>query len=247
MKLFWSIAVKLAAFALLAYCGIRVIFDSNHWASAVVIGIVMVLSCPLSAVLHEWGHALFGAIVKIRAVPDKGFYRDTFLNWWDSSSVKIIPKTDENLRAGVIFTAFGGCAVNLIFIILGIIALCVPAMPIGFCALMPASFHLFALNALPLCYDDGKNDGAIIKELIQNGDEAKVMLAVLKVQAQVLGGKPIGNIDEKLLFGLPQIREDDISFISLCELRAQYFTAKGERENAEKWQDRFEQLKEEYL
>ena len=247
MKLVYSIAVKIAAFVLLCYCGIRVIFDSSSWIAAAAIGIVMVLSCPLSAILHELGHTLFGAMVKIKAVPDRGFYKQTFLNWWDSSSVRIIPKTAEGLRGRVIFTAFGGIAVNAIFIIFGIIALCAPAMPIGFCALMPASFHLLALNALPQSYDDGKNDGAIIKELIQNGDEAKVMLAVLKVQAQVLGGKPIAEVDEKLLFDLPQIREDDISFISLCELRVEYFTAKGDTENAEKWQSRFDKLKEEYL
>ena len=247
MKLIWSIAVKLAAFALLCYCGIRVIFDSSHWAIAVTVGIIMVLSCPLSAILHEAGHMLFGAAVKIRAVPDKGFIKDTFLNWWDSSSCKIIPKTENGLRGRIIFTAIGGSAVNAIFVVLGIIALCVPSVPTELCALLPASFHLLALNALPLNYDDGKSDGEIIIQLIKNNDEAKVMLAVLKVQAQILKGKPIGEVDEKLLFDMPQIREDDISFISLCELRAEYFAAIGDEGNAEKWRTRFEQLKEEYL
>ena len=246
MKLIWSIAVKIASFALLAYCGIRVIFDSS-WISAVAVGFIMIISFPLSAILHELGHTLFGAMVKIKAVPDKGFLKDTFLNWWNSSSCKIIPKTDAELRGRVIFTAIGGSAVNLLFIILGIIALCAPSMPIGFCALLPASFHLLALNAMPFSYDGGKSDGEIVLQLIKNGDEAKVMLAVLTVQAQVLNGKPIGEVDEKLLFDLPQIREDDISFISLCELRAEYFTAKGEAVNAEKWRNRFEQLKKEYL
>lgn len=246
MKLIWSIAVKIAAFALLAYCGIRVIFDSS-WIAAVAAGLIMVLSCPLSAILHELGHMLFGVTVKIKAVPDKNFLKDTFLNWWDSSSCKIIPDTDSGLRGRVIFTALGGSVVNLIFIILGIIALCIPAVPTGLCALLPASFHLLALNALPVSYANGKSDGEIILELAKNGDEARVMLAVLTVQAQVLGGKPIGEVDEKLLFDLPQIREDDASFISLCELREEYFTSKGDEINAEKWRTRFQQLKEEYL
>ena len=246
MKLVWSIAVKAAAFVLLCYCGIRVIFDSK-WICAVAVGIVMVISCPLSAILHECGHMLFGATVKIKAVPDKNFFKDTFLNWWDSSSVKIIPKTDTGLRKRVIVTAIGGSAVDLIFIILGIIALSVPAVPTGLCALLPASFHQLAFNALPFDFDNGKSDGEIVSELIKNGDEAKVLLAVLTVQAQVLGGKPIGELDEKLLFDLPQIREDDASFISLCELRSEYYEAKGDEENAEKWRTRFKQLKEEYL
>ena len=247
MKLIWSIAVKVASFALMAYCGIRVILDSSHWCWAVLTGIIMVLSCPLSAILHELGHTLFGATVKVNAVPDKGFFIDTFLYWWNSSSVKIIPKTDRGLRWRIIFTALGGSAVNLIFIILGIVALCVPSVPTELCALLPASAHLLALNALPVSYDSGKSDCEIISELIKNGDEAKVMLAVLTVQAQVLNGKPIGEVDEKLLFDISQIQEDDASFISLCELRAEYFTAKGDSENAEKWRTRFEQLKEEYL
>lgn len=246
MKILWSIAVKIAAFALLAYCGVRVIFDSS-WIVAVAVGIIMVLSCPFSAILHELGHMLFGAMVKIRAVPDKDFLKKTILDWWGSSSVKIIPKTEKGLRGPIIFTALGGLIVNAIFVLIGIIALCVPALPIGLCALLPASFHLIALNALPLSFDSGKSDGEIVKELIENGDEAKVMLAVLTVQAQVLGGKLIAEVDEKLLFDLPQIREDDESFISLCQLRAEYFTAKGDSESAEKWRTRFEQLKTEYL
>lgn len=246
MKLIWSIAVKIAAFVLLAYCGIRVISDSGMYL-AIVTGIIMVISCPLSAILHELGHMFFGAMVKIKAVPDKSFIKDTFLNWWDSSSCKIVPKTETGLRGRVIFTAIGGSAINLIFIVLGIIALCVPAVPTCLCALLPASFHLLALNAMPVSYSDGKSDGEIVIELIKNGDEAKVMLAVLTVQAQVTKGKLIAEVDEKLLFDLPQIREDDFSFISLCELRAEYFTAKGDEENAEKWRTRFEHLKSEYL
>lgn len=247
MKLVWSIAVKIAVFVLLAYCGIRVIFDSSSWISAVAVGIIMVLSFPLCAILHELGHTLFGAIVKIKAVPDKNFLKETFLNWWDASSCKIIPETETGLRGRIIFTAAGGSIVNLIFIILGIIALCVPIVPTSLCALMPASLNLLALNALPFNFDNGKSDGEIVLELVKNCDEAKVMLAVLRVQAQVLNGKPISEIDEKLLFDLPQIREDDLSFISLCELRYEYFAAKGDSANAEKWRTRFEELKQQYL
>ncbi len=251
MKTIWSIAVKIATFVLLTICGIKVIFDTSNWMSAIAVGIVMVFSFPLASIVHELGHMLFGATVKIKAVPDSGsvliFLEETFLNWWEASSCKIIPKTAKNLRARIIFTASGGAVANLIFIILGIVALCVPAVPTGLCALMPASFHLLALNALPFNFDNGKSDGEIIYELIKNGDEAKVMLSVLNVQAQILGSKPINEIDEKLLFDLPQIREDDISFISLCELRFEYFSAKGDSANAEKWRTRCEELKQQYM
>lgn len=250
MKLMWTIAVKVITFVLLAVCGTKVIFDSAGWISAVIVGIFMTVSFPLSAILHEGGHTFFGAMVKIKAVPDtsyKTFFMQTLLNWWDASSCIIIPKTEKGLRGRIIFTAFGGIVINTIFIVIGIVALCVPAVPTGFCALLPASFNLLALNALPFDFDNGKSDGKIILELIKNGDEAKVMLSVLKVQALILGGTPIAQIDEKLLFDLPQIREDDLSFISLAELRYEYFTAKGDSDNAQKWRARFEDLKNEYL
>ncbi len=73
------------------------------------------------------------------------------------------------------------------------------------------------------------------------------MLAVLTVQAQVLNGKPIKEVDESLLFSVPQIQEDDPAFISLTELRYEYFKAKGEEEQAEKFKTRFEELKKEYM
>ena len=47
-------------------------------------------------------------------------------------------------------------------------------------------------------------------------DTSKVMLAVLKVQAQILAGKPISEIDKSLLFDVPQICEDELSFIFIA-------------------------------
>ncbi|MBD5632760.1 MAG: hypothetical protein HDP34_05970 [Clostridia bacterium] len=240
MKIFWSVTVKVLTFALLAYCGIRVIFDCGYWA--IPVGFLMVISFPLCTILHELGHMLFGAMVKIKAVPEN--VKQILLEWWGSSSCKIIPKTDKNLKSRIIFTTTGGLAVNFVFILLGVLALAVPAIPTGLCALLPASFHLFALNALPIMLDGGKTDGLVIYELAKNEDTAKVMLAVLAVQAQMLNGQPV---DEKLLFEVPQIQEDDPSFISLTELRYEYFKAKGDEQEAEKYALRLEELKKEYM
>ena len=99
---------------------------------------------------------------------------------------------------------------------------------------------------MPFDFDNGKTDGRIVAELIKLTDSAKVTLAVLTVQAQILQGKKIEEIDENLLFGVPQIAEDDLSFISLTELRYEFFKAKGDSENAEKWKTRFEELKQQY-
>ena len=99
---------------------------------------------------------------------------------------------------------------------------------------------------MPFDFDNGKTDGRIVAELIKLTDSAKVTLAVLTVQAQILQGKKMEEIDGKLLFEVPQIAEDDLSFISLTELRYEFFKAKGDSENAEKWKTRFEELKQQY-
>lgn len=250
-KLLWSIAVKAVTFVLLAVCGVKMIFDSSNLIVTVIFGFVTVISFPLSSMLHEAGHMLFGATVKIKAVPDSknflSFVFESLLDFGKAQSCKIVPLTDKNLRKALIVTAIGGCAVNAVFVVLGVVALCVPAVPTELCSLFPASFHLIAMNAMPFNFDNGKTDGRVVVEQIKMTDSAKVTLAVLTVQAQVLQGRKIEEVDEKLLFDLPQIEEDDLSFISLTELRYEYFKAKNDSENAEKWHARFEELKQEYL
>ena len=112
---------------------------------------------------------------------------------------------------------------------------------------MPTSVWLYLINIVPVRYSGGKTDGLILFEIAKNDDTAKVMLAVLSVQAQVLRGKPIQEVDENLLFGVPQIAEDEEAFIALTELRYEYFNAKGDEQQAEKYRLRFEELKNEYM
>lgn len=199
----------------------------------------IVLAYPVSEALHELGHLLFGATVKIKAVPK--------FSLTGSSSCKIIPKTDKNLKKRVIFTALGGLIVNGLLIILGIVAFSVNAVPIWLSLPLPSSVYILCLNSVPFITRSGKTDGLVISELLKDSDEAKVTLAVLAVQAQILNGKPIGEVDESLLFSVPQIREDDAGFISLTELRYEYFKAKGDTEKAQFYKTRFDELKNEYL
>lgn len=83
------------------------------WTAAIIAGAV--LAFPLSVVLHEFGHMLFGALVKIKAVPSFKIF--------GSSSCKIIPKTDKNLKRRIIFTALGGLIVNFALVVFSIIAM----------------------------------------------------------------------------------------------------------------------------
>lgn len=206
---------------------------------AIALYFAMIFALPFASFMHELGHMLFGAIVGIKAVPKFSIF--------GSSCCKIIPKTDKRLKSKVFFTTMGGIFVNVAFIILGVVAMCVEACPMWLAVFMPSSIWLYIINILPFKYSSGKTDGLILTELVKNDDEAKVLLAVLTVQAQVLKGKPIAEVDKKLLFDQPQIVEDDPAFIAITELRYEYYKAVGEEEKANLYKARFEDLKKEYM
>ncbi len=235
-----NIFVLILSLAVGAYCVYASSAARENWAFIPMNAALVLLFFPLATIFHEVGHMLFGATVKIKVAAVR-------IRIFQSSSIKIVPKTDKNLKGRMIFTSFGGLFLNLIFIALGTLALFIAETPTEISAVLPASLYLFVFNAIPLELESGKTDGLVISELTKNTDTAKVMLAVLTVQAQVLNGKPIEEVDEGLLLNVPQIREDDISFISLTELRYEYFKAKGDEEQAEKYRARFEELKKEYM
>lgn len=216
----------------------------NAAGLTVVLWIIMFVVSELTAgVFHELGHALFGLFSGLRG---KISISSTF-SLDRPLSVGVVPRTDKNLKGRMIVTSLGGLAVNLIFIAAGILALAVPQIPIWISGIAVSNISVFIDNVLPVEYKTGKTDGLVISELLRNEPSAQVMLAVLAVHAHILGGKSIETVDKSLLFDVPQIREDDASFISLVELRARYCRAVGDIENADKYQARFEQLKAEYI
>lgn len=193
--------------------------------------------------VHELGHFVFGLFSGMRA---KLAIR-SLLPSLRPSSVEIIPKREDKTKSRLIVTSLGGIIFNFLFIALGFVALFVPQVPIWISPIAVFHLSLFFDNALPIAYKAGKSDGLVISGLIKNTPESRVMLAVLKVQAHILAGKPIAEVEKTYLFGLPQIAEDDPAFISLCELRAKYSEAVGDTQNAAAYRARFEELKKEYL
>ena len=229
-----SITVSVAFAGLLGY-----IYWLEYGLWSIAVCAAMLLGLPFCSFMHEAGHMLFGAVCKLKARPHFSVF--------GSSSCKIVPKTDKNLRRRLCFTVCGGLIVNLLFCIVGIVALDVKGCPVWLSLFIPASVYLLIMNAMPVKFSSGNTDGLTVLELLQLSPEAEVLLSVLTVQAQVLNGKPIEEIEEKLLFGVPQIAEDEEAFIALTELRYEYFKAKGEIEKSEAYRSRFEELKKEYL
>lgn len=197
------------------------------------------ISLPVCSALHELGHAFFGLCSGVRArISVKSLIR-----FFAPSSCKILPRTYKNVKPKLCATVCGGLTVNLIFVIFGVIALAVPQVPTYLSALTPASLYLFLINFAPVAYADGKTDGLILTEILRGDPSAKVMLAVVGAQGRINSGVPLAELDEKLLSDLPQLPEDDVNFIALTELRAEYYKARGETELAAKYAARFDELK----
>lgn len=220
------------------------------WAEAadsplkIVLWIVFtVLSVVSAGIFHELGHAFFGLFSGLRGKLTK----NSVFSIFKPLSVGLMPRTDKNLKGRLIVTSLGGLAVNLLFVILGVLSLAVPQIPVWISGIAVGNVSVFVDNALPAEYKTGKTDGLMVAELIKNEPCSKVTLAVLAVHAHLLAGKSIETVDKSLLFDVPQIREDDPSFISLTALRAGYFKATGDNEKAEQYRARFEELKADYI
>ena len=91
-----------------------------------------------------------------------------------------------------------------------------------------------------------KNDGALVLALKKGENEAKVLLSVLSVQAEMYNGKTPAEVDEKYYFDTPQIAEDSPYFIMLLDARYNYYLDKEDYENAKETIKRL-RLLEDYM
>ena len=238
MKASACIVISVLIFVFLAaFYGVACWFVLGLWAIAV--WVAMILAIPLASLLHELGHMLFGAMSGIKTKPH--------FNLFGSSSCALMPKKEDKIKERATFTAYGGMAVNFLVLIACVLLMNFDIVPVWLSFLIPANAYICILNLMPAHLPSGKTDGLVLIEINNERNEGIVLIAVLSVQAQLLNGKPIEEVDEKLLFDLPQIREDDQSFIALTELRYEYMKAKGNVEEAQKYKQRFEQLKNDYM
>ena len=198
--------------------------------------VVLVLLCAVTEeTIHEGAHYIVGAILRMGVkLPQIRFFR--------SSSVEINPKGVKGLRARFVLTAGAGLFFDLLLIVWGVVSFAVPSVSPIYVALLPYAVYTFILNAAPLEYSGGKTDGLVICEALSGNDSSKVMLAVLRVQGMVNAGLPLKEVDENLLTDVPQVQEDDINFIILTRLRYEYYVAKGDEANAQKYFDRYNEI-----
>ena len=234
MRALYTVSAAVLALALAAVGCWRLFISGGIWW---MLGYIVLCAAffPFASYLHEGGHKLFGCFVGMKAEVERG-------NPFAPSSSIVAPKNSRNIVRKLVVTSLGGPAVNL---------LCA-AVGAGFIAggdvlnllsfIAPSSLYLFVLNAIPATYAAGKTDMLIIAEAASHRPCSLVLERVLYVQGLLAEGTPLADIDEELLFSVPQIAEDEPAFAMLVSLRAEYYSAVGDQPNARKWRDRLETL-----
>ncbi len=222
--------------------------QSNKEQSGTVICLYIValaIGWYLSLQMHEYGHKLFGIFVgmEVKVSPYKIFS--------SSLGCEIAPKYAGDMRFRFILTTLGGLIVNALLLAVGIVFFCLPldifggqyvAISIILRCFLPTSFYVLLINGLPFNYDSGKTDALAFIEAVKREDSYLVAEAILNVQGMVNTGVALKDIDEEMLINVPQLPEDDYNFVILTKLRADYYLVKGDKQKAEKYKARYEQL-----
>ncbi len=217
----------------------------------------VIISAFVCAFIHELGHLIrakslgFNIVsftvwfFRWKKVKNKYQFSLCFPN--DTGYTESYPTTQENLQKKFAkITRFG-----LIFSVIPIL-FCLPAFLIrslpffAFAVLtsfLPIGAYSLTSNAIPLCENGVRNDGAVLYGIKHNDDTSKVMFALLSVQALLYQGKTFKELDDGFLFNLPQLQEDDLNFAMLLSYRYYFYLDKRDYKNAGKSLDRLLSLK----
>lgn len=229
-----TLACALPALALAA-AGCYCVYVEYGVAQMLAYLLLCALFFPLASLLHELGHIICGKLCGMRVkLVKNGVFRP--------SGCSVLPERPGNMRARLVFTALGGIIVNFVFAVVGMGLLFADGVALYFSFFAPASFYLFMINVLPVTYSGGDTDMLLALQAIKNTDVWKVLGRVLEIQGMITAGTPIEGIEEDLFFSVPQIAEYEPAFIMLVSLRADYYAARGDEENAKKWGDRLESI-----
>ncbi|MBR2870995.1 MAG: hypothetical protein IKB98_06455, partial [Clostridia bacterium] len=217
------------------------------------------LASIITTLFHELGHVFFGKKNGFAFVSMTIF----FLKWakikkkikfsftsmgYQAGYTEMIPTTSDDVEKRFINMTRGGVLFSIIPTMLGVIPLFLSFLPMwAYCLwvmLLPVGVYSILDNILPMENEGVKNDGAVILGLKKQDDSSKVMVNLLKIQAESYQGKTPAEIDKDLYFELPQLREDDFNFLFLLNARYNYFLDLGDYENAKKTTERLLSLEE---
>ncbi len=210
------------------------------------------LACAvrLTAVVHELGHLVFGALAGMKCVSVTLSYfrigggKIKPVNPAYAGAIEAFPRKGKHVRGKFFALASGGSVVNLI--VGGMLFALYFAFPLHtatvFCGMLaPFMVYEGCVALIPAELPAGKTDGKILLGLIKKAPEEEVMLRVLTAQGILYKGL-FSDIPRELLFDVPVVREDLPAFLALMVLRIEYLLFMGEQAGAEEQYARLEEI-----
>lgn len=208
----------------------------------------------LNAFVHEFGHIIVGQKNGFRFVSvtvwffkwrrvNKHIRFDFVMMGEEAGSSEMITDYTDNIATRFKNMTLGGIGASAIMTVIGIVPLFLySVLPLwAFCVLgmmLPVSVYYFVGNALPMSSEGVLNDGATVYGIKKNTPSAQVMTCILAFQARLTAGDTPSEVDEKFLFEVPQLPEDDLNFILLLNARYSFYLDKGDYANAKSTSDR---------
>lgn len=213
------------------------------------------------AFVHEFGHLVAGKKNKFAfssmviwffkwTKVKKKIRFDFVMMGEEAGYTEMIPAVEEDIQKRFSKMTRGGGIASIIATIISIPSLFIPSLPAWifslWAMLLPIGIYYIFGTLLPASNDGVLNDGAVLYHFRKLTDTAKVMIALLKIQANMYNGKTPSQIDESLYFDLPQLPEDNLNFALLLNARYAYYLDNEDYENAKKTTKRLLSL-EDYL
>ena len=199
-----------------------------------IFALFAIVSGFICTLLHELGHYFFGK--------KNGFKLISIAIWFfkwslvgeefkfsftvpteEFGSTEMIPLSTENLEKRFSKLTSGGLIFSAISALLGVPALFLEFLPLWAFAMwsmfLPIGAYVFCGNFFPISDNGVRNDGAVYFGIKNQDDISKVTISLLKIHSELYNGKTPSEIDDSLLYDLPQLPEDDVNFIMLLYWR----------------------------
>lgn len=247
-----TIAVTLALiFTVTYFCNQKYVVELADAVVFLVIGAVA--SGFIMTLCHELAHVIAAknnsfAFISMTVwffkwAKVKNKIKFSFVMLSDSvGNTETVPTRTDNLKKRFLRVTSAGVKANFVLMLLGVVPFFIPDIDFRvLCILamfLPIGAYCFFGNALPVGSAGIKNDGAMCYSLKKNDDDAKTVLRMLEIHAELYNGKTFGEIDESKYFDLPQLAEDDVNFTFLLNLRYNYYLDKNDTDNAKKVSER---------
>ncbi len=208
----------------------------------------------VNTVIHELGHVVFGkmngfallscTIWFFKWARYDGKLRFSLVMMGDEAgSTEMVANGTDNLVKRYKRLSFGGICGSLVITLISVVPFCMGEfMPFwAYCLLvpfLPVSVYYLLGNALPIINGGFRNDGAVLLGLMRNDNVSQVTVSLLAIQAQLFGGKTPAQVDKSYYYDVPQLAEDEITFILLLNARYSYHLDMGDDEGVKKVSDR---------